>query len=53
MLTEMARRWRARRQVARARRAVADLPDHLLRDIGLAPGDPRRRVMREVLRPGP
>lgn len=53
MLGDLKRRWRVRRHLARTRRAVADLPDHLLRDIGLAPGDRARQVMRELLRTGP
>lgn len=53
MLVELRTRWKAKRHRARARRAVADLPDHLLRDIGLAPGDRARRVLHNLLRTGP
>jgi uncharacterized protein YjiS (DUF1127 family) len=53
MLADMRKRWQAMRHRARTRRAVAGMPDHLLRDIGLAPDDRGRRVLDHLLRTGP
>ncbi|KAB2885175.1 MAG: DUF1127 domain-containing protein [Albidovulum sp.] len=53
MLADMRKRWQAKRHRARTRRAVAGMPDHLLRDIGLAPDDRGRRVLDHLLRTGP
>jgi uncharacterized protein YjiS (DUF1127 family) len=53
MLADMRTRWQAKRHRSRTRRAVAGLPDHLLRDIGLAPDDRGRRVLDHLLPTGP
>lgn len=53
MLGDMRKRWRANRNEARTRRALDELPDHLLRDIGLAPDKRGGRVRHHLLRAGP
>lgn len=53
MLGDIRKRWQAKRRRARNRFDVAGLPDHLLRDIGLAPDDRGRRVLDHLLRAGP
>lgn len=42
--------WRRRRAERRFRRQIAELPDHLLRDIGLVREPTGRLVTRHILR---
>ncbi|MCT8328836.1 hypothetical protein [Albidovulum sediminis] len=52
MLRHLATRWRASFQARDQRRVVADLPAHLLRDIGLGDAVGQPDVLRAVLRGG-
>ncbi len=52
MLKHFGTRWRASFRARDQRRVVADLPAHLLRDIGLGDAVGQPDVLRAVLRGG-
>ena len=52
MLDPLRQRWRRGRETRRLRRAAADLPDHILRDIGLERDRTGRLVLRHFLHLG-
>lgn len=49
MINPIARKWRKWQLERQFRKQTADLPDHILRDIGLERDQAGLRVMRNVL----